>query len=78
MATTRYTPTYDLIVVDGFRVHKHIVFYEGVAAVRAIFEGGVVRIVDMADSPSQFTDKGIVSRYIPAGEADTDESTYSR
>jgi hypothetical protein len=71
-------PTYDLIVVDLFRVQKHIVSYEQVAPADRV--GGVrfVRIVDIAGSPPQSTDKGIAGRIVPAGDKDTYESTYSR
>jgi hypothetical protein len=78
VTTLRCTPRYDSIVADASRVQKHIVFYQQVPAARANFRAGFVRIVDIADSPPQFTDKGIAGRYIPAGDKDTHESTYSR
>jgi hypothetical protein len=71
-------PTYDSIVEDVPRVQKHIVSYEQVAPVGIVFEARFVRIVDIADSPPQLTDKGIAGRYVPAGDEDTDEPTYSR
>lgn len=71
-------PTYYSIVVDASRVQKHIVFYEQVAVTGTAPEGEFVRIVDIPDSPTQFTDKGIAGRSMPAGDDDTDESTYSR
>jgi hypothetical protein len=37
-----------------------------------------VRIVDIAGSPPQLTDKGIARRWTAAGDKDTYESTYSR
>jgi hypothetical protein len=64
-------PTYHLIVVDLPRVQKHIVLYELVPPVGVASRGGFVRIVDIACPPPQFTDKGIVDRYIPAGDEDT-------
>jgi hypothetical protein len=71
-------PTYDSIVVDLLRVQKHIVFYEQVPPGGVVSGAGVVRIVDIACSPPQFTDKGIAGRYLPAGDEDTHDSTYSR
>jgi hypothetical protein len=71
-------PTYDSIVEDISRVQKHIVFYQQVASVEMVFRGGFVRIVDIPGSPRQFTDKGIAGRYMPAGDEDTHEPTYSR
>ena len=71
-------PTYDSIVVDLSRVQKHIVYYEQVPPARVASRDGFVRIVDIACSPPQFTDKGIAGRYMPAGDEDTHESTYSR
>jgi hypothetical protein len=70
-------PTYDSIVVDASRVQKHIVFYEQFATAGTASESDFVRIVDIVDSPPQFTDKGIAGRSMPAGDEDTDESTYS-
>jgi hypothetical protein len=64
-------------VVDASRVQKHIVFYEQFAAAGTASESDFVRIVDIVDSPPQFTDKGIAGRSMPAGDEDTDESTYS-
>jgi hypothetical protein len=43
-----------------------------------VCDAEIVRIVDIPGSPPQFTDKGIAGRYIPAGDEDTHESTYSR
>jgi hypothetical protein len=71
-------PTYDSIVVDLSRVQKHIVYYEQVPPAGVASRDRFVRIVDIASSPLQFTDKGIVGRYIPAGDEDIHESTYSR
>jgi hypothetical protein len=65
-------------VADASRVQKHIVFYEQVAAARTAFQDDFVRIVDIADSSPQFTDKRIAGGSMPAGEEKTDESTYSR
>jgi hypothetical protein len=58
-------------VVNLPRVQKHIVYYEPVPKVEVVFGAGFVRIVDIACPPPQFTDKGIVGRYIPAGDEDT-------
>src|ERR1700742_2422513 len=69
-------PTYYSIVVDLSRVQKHIVCYEQVVPferVRADF----VRIVDIAGSPPRSTDKGIAGCYVPAGDKDIYEPTYS-
>jgi hypothetical protein len=71
-------PTYDSIVVDLLRVQKYIVSYEQVPLADAATRTGFVRIVDIACSPPQSTDKGIEGRYFPAGDEDTDDSTYSR
>jgi hypothetical protein len=71
-------PTYDSIVEDASKVQKHIVLYEQVASAPSALDAGFVRIVDIAVSPPQFTDKGIAGRYIPAGDKNTHESTYSR
>jgi hypothetical protein len=71
-------PTYDSIVDAISRVQKYIVSYEQVAPAWGAFGAGFVRIVDIAGSPPQSTDKGITGRYIPAGDKDTHESTYSR
>ncbi len=70
-------PTYDSIVEDVPRVQKHIVFYQQVALAGMVSRDGFVRIVDIAGSPPQFTDKGIAGRYVPAGDEDTNEPTYS-
>jgi hypothetical protein len=65
-------------VDNALRVQKDIVSPEPIAPRRPMaFRTGFVRIVDIADSPPQFTDKGIAGRYIPAGDKDTHESTYS-
>jgi hypothetical protein len=66
-------PSYDSIVVDLSRVQKHIVLYEQVPAGGMAFAAGFVRIVDNASSPPQLTDKGVASRYIPAGDEDIHE-----
>jgi hypothetical protein len=71
-------PTYDSIVVDLLRVQKDIVSYEQVPMAEAVSRAGFVRIVDIACSPPQSTDKGIEGRYFPAGDEDTHDSTYSR
>jgi hypothetical protein len=71
-------PTYDSIVVDLLRVQKDIVSYEQVPLDRACSRAGFVRIVDIARSPPQSTDKGIEGRYFAAGDEDIHESTYSR
>jgi hypothetical protein len=70
--------TKDSIVVGASRVQKHVVLYEQVPAAKTLSKAGFVRIVDIAWSPQQFTDKGIAGRYIPAGDKDTHESTHSR
>jgi hypothetical protein len=67
-------PTYHSIVEDAARVQKHILLYEQVALSR-LSEAGAVRIVDIAVSPPQLTDKGVVAamsrqRYVPAGDED--------
>jgi hypothetical protein len=61
-------PSYHSIVVDLSRVQKHIVLYEQVPAGGVDFAAGFVRIVDNASCPPQLTDKGVESRYIPAGD----------
>jgi hypothetical protein len=71
-------PTYHLIVVDLPRVQKHIVLYEVVPHFGAGAGAGFVRIVDNACSPPQFTDKGIVVRYIPQEMKIPHEPNYSR
>ena len=71
-------PTYHLIVVNLPRVQKHIVLYEVVPPLGVAFGGGFVRIVDNACSPPQFTDKGIVVRYIPQEMKIPHEPNYSR
>jgi hypothetical protein len=71
-------PTYDSIVVDLLRVQKHIVLYEQVASAAGVGAVEFVRIVDIAGSPPQFTDKGITGCYFPAGDEDTHDSTNSR
>jgi hypothetical protein len=65
-------------VDKAFRVQKDIVFYEQVAFAGAIFETRFVRIVDIAGSPPQLTDKGIAGHYVAAGDKDIHESTHSR
>jgi hypothetical protein len=70
-------PTYDSIVDNLCRVQKDIVFYEQVASAGPAFESGFVRIVDIAGSPPQLTDKEVAGRYVPAGEKDIHESTHS-
>jgi hypothetical protein len=62
-------PTYHSIVEDASRVQKHILLYEQVA-LPWLPEAGAVRIVDIAVSPPQLTDKGVVGRYVPAGDED--------
>jgi hypothetical protein len=57
-------------VVDLSRVQKHIVYYEQVAPADQVVGAGFVRIVDIACSPPQLTDKGIAGRYITAGDED--------
>jgi hypothetical protein len=65
-------------VDNALRVQKDTVFSEQIVPRRLMaFRTEFVRIVDIADSPPQFTDKGIAGRYIPAGDKDTHESTYS-
>jgi hypothetical protein len=71
-------PTYHSIVVDLSRVQKHIVSYEQVAPANRGVGAGFVRIVDIAGSPPQLTDKGIAGCYVPAGDKDTYDSSYSR
>jgi hypothetical protein len=65
-------------VEDVSRVQKHIVFYQQVAAAEKVSGGEFVRIVDIAGSSPQSSDKGIAGRYMPAGDEDTYEPTYSR
>ena len=69
-------PTYHSIVVDLSRVQKYIVCYEEVAPSERV-RNRIVRIVDIAGSPPQSTDKGIAGCYVPAGDKDIYESTYS-
>jgi hypothetical protein len=71
-------PTYDSIVVDLLRVQKDIVSYEQVPVAEAVSRAGFVRIVDIACSPPQFTDKGIAVRYIPQEMKIPHEPNYSR
>jgi hypothetical protein len=63
--------TYDSIVVDPFRVQKHIVYYERDPAGGVGSVAGFVRIADNACSPPQLPDKGFAGRYIPAGDENT-------
>jgi hypothetical protein len=70
--------TYDSIVADASRVQKHIVLYVHLAWEPSARMAKFVRIVDIAVSPPQFTDKGTAGRSMPAGDEDTYESTYSR
>ena len=74
----RMLPTYDSIVVDLLRVQKDILSYEQVPLERAGSGAEFVRIVDIARSLPQSTDKGMEGRYFPAGDEDTHESTNSR
>jgi hypothetical protein len=64
-------------VVNLFGVQKDIVFYEQVASLGGKGAARFVRIVDIAGSPPQLTDKGIAGRYVAAGEKDIHEPTYS-
>ena len=70
-------PTYHSIVEDASRVQKHNVLNQEVTLGSSAFAIGIVRIVDIAGSPSQSTDKGIAGCYVPAGDKDIYESTYS-
>ena len=58
-------PTYDSIVVDHFRVQKHILLYEQVPLATEILGVKFVRIVDIPCSLPQLTDKGIAGCYNP-------------
>ena len=71
-------PTYHSIVEDASKVQKHNVLNQEVTLGSSASAIGIVRIVDIAGSPSQSTDKGIAGPSIPAGDKDTHEPTHSR
>jgi hypothetical protein len=71
-------PTYDSIVEGASRVQKHIVLNEQVASAVSALEAGFVRIVDIAGSSPQLTDKGIVAARSRLEKKIIHESTYSR